>query len=230
MYKKYLSIVILCSFSFSQADVLKNAVIDTRDGQKLASEVRKGNLIDSIEKDKKRLAEVIVGDAVSSKTDAIIEIQVAGKTIKAVKDQTFFDPMLNRWIKAKDITNKNHLLGSDSKHMPVLNATRKTGEFETVKIIVDGSHYFFADGVLTHNFWPILLKIGVFIGKAVAEVLVEKAVVKTGEKLTGSKDDGKGAEIHHHHHTTNNYTNNHPSDKKPAKTFNIPPFSGARGS
>jgi hypothetical protein len=230
MYKKYLSIVILCAYSCSNADVLKNSIIDTRDGQKLAVEIRKGNILDSVEKDKKRLAEVMVSDAITSKTNSIFEIQLEGKVIRAVQDQTFFDPMMNRWVKAKDLTNKNHLLGSDSKHIPVLSTVKKTGEFETVKIMVDGSNYFYVDGVLTHNFWPLLIKIGTFIGKAVAEVLVERAVVKTGEKLTGSKEDEKVTEIHHHHHTTNNYTNNHPSDKKPVKTFNIPQFSGARGT
>lgn len=144
-----------------QATLLSTAQI----GNAPAHCLMKGDVVKSLSKDKKSVKKSHVLAKNESTTNSIVEIDLGYKTVKATEDQTFFDPLLKKWVKATDITAANHLLAEDLAPIAVVETYRKSGEFKTVKVTVNGSNYLFADGVLTHNFlfFPAIIGFGAWM-------------------------------------------------------------------
>lgn len=112
--------------------------------------LKQGDTIESLTKDKKLEKLALIKSIQTKRTNILYEIELSDRTIFAAKDQTFWDPQLNKWIMAKDLTADNRLLGRDGQRLSPVKINRVSGDFETVAMNVEGG-YLFHDGVLTHN-------------------------------------------------------------------------------
>jgi len=168
-----ITMLILALIINIQADIVKGSLLkhSLADETLPVENAQKGSLIQSLSKDKRLLVSAYVLATSSVETNSIIEVDLGDRRIQAAANQTFFDPVLNKWIKAKDLTNKNSLLGVDLVHKIVVGTELKTGKFEVMRISVDGSHYIFSDGVLTHNFQAAMGYIGrAFVSWGISKV------------------------------------------------------------
>lgn len=166
-----LTVLTIASSFPSHAEMVKGSLLKTGDGSTPIEQVKPGQLLGSLTKDKTLLAKASVLSATESTACCAIEVDLGDRKILATENQTFYDPTLKKWIKAKDLTSQNSLLGDDMTYKLVRGSERKMGPFETMNVSVDGSHYLFSDGVLTHNNWGNILSA---VGGAITYSVVDK--------------------------------------------------------
>jgi hypothetical protein len=118
-----------------------------------------GNSLVSYSNEKK-LTTVTVQYISKTITSTIIEISTSKGIINALPEQLLYDPLLQQWIIAENISPDNHLLDS-------LGNIYRCNAVKTVSVApqyayhvsTTDPHTFFAtkQEVLTHNFFPIIL-------------------------------------------------------------------------
>ena len=147
-----LTLLTVASLLPLNADIVKGSLLKIGNESTPIEQVKLGQIVDSLTKDKTLLAKATVLSTSESTVSTAIEVDLGNCKILTTENQTFYDPVLKKWIKAANLTSQNSLLGDDMTHRPVKSTERIIGKFEVMKVSVDGSHYIFSDGVLTHNF------------------------------------------------------------------------------
>jgi len=105
------------------------------------------------------LTEVIVTNVTTTTINTLILITTKNGTILAVPDQLFYDPLLQAWVTAKNITTSTIFLDSNFNHCSCLNV--KTIEIKPItayQISTTAPYNFFVTDqqLLTHNFFPLI--------------------------------------------------------------------------
>lgn len=92
-------------------------------------------------------------------TNTLITITTNKGNIYALPDQRFYDPVLQKWIQAKNITTNTVFLDSKFNHITCINAQTTSISPKTVyHISTTNPHNFFAteQELLTHNAFPLV--------------------------------------------------------------------------
>jgi hypothetical protein len=135
----------------SKADVLANSMIQTPGREVLAGTLKVGDTVYSANDRLKKLGLAKVTAIKKTLTDKYVEIDTGNSVIKAAPDQIFFDTNDREWVKARDITSRNVLMGHDHKGHELVSVMKRRGNHEIVKIDLSPDHVLFNEELVTHN-------------------------------------------------------------------------------
>lgn len=106
-----------------------------------------------------KIANVSITHITTTTAHTLVTITTSKGTIEALPDQLFYDPLLQEWIKAKNITTSTQLLDSNLTYCTCLNVQMISITPRTVyHISTTDPHSFFAteQELLTHNAFPLI--------------------------------------------------------------------------
>ena len=135
--------------------------------------------------------EVCITDISTSIAHSAIVITTNNGDMIAAPEQFFYDPVMDRWIQAKDITINTILLNSSFIHCSCLNVQTVSIQPITVyRITTTAPHTFFIydQEILTHNFVPIFVGLAWLFGGG-----IEFVGVTVGAAILGT---AVGVHIH----------------------------------
>jgi len=158
-------LLLLSSFScIANAVIISESVVRAPDHIVPLSLLAKGYKLASLQKDKQTKALAEIKYLKKTTVDELYLIRAGDNLVRAAKGQTFYDPQLQKWVKSEHFVIGSHMLDENGKRISVDSVIHRSGQFPAVEIEVDGSHYLYADGVLTHNNPGIAVGVVLFIG------------------------------------------------------------------
>jgi hypothetical protein len=156
-------LLLALSTQMAQPVIISESVVRTPDHIMPLSLLAKGYKLASLAKDKQTKALVEIKSHKKTTVDELYLIRAGDNLVRAAKGQTFYDPVLQKWVKSEHLNSANHLLDEKGKRVAVDSIVHRLGQFPAIEIEVDGSHYLFSDGALTHNDGGASLVAGVII-------------------------------------------------------------------
>ena len=161
-------LLLALSTQMAQPVIISESVVRTPDHIMPLSLLAKGYKLASLAKDKQTKALVEIKSHKKTTVDELYLIRAGDNLVRAAKGQTFYDPVLQKWVKSEHLNSANHLLDEKGKRVAVDSIVHRLGQFSAIEIEVDGSHYLYADGVLTHNNAGLALGAVIFVAGAFA--------------------------------------------------------------
>src|SRR5687768_11502570 len=149
--------LILCTNTLLSS-ILSGTLIKTSIGYETVENITVGDLLISF--DNNRLITSTVTHISKAITNTLIIITTEKGKIYAAPDQQFFDPILQEWIAAKDLTIKNTFLDAQLNHCACLNMeTTNVPATITYHLSTTTPHTFFAthQELLVHNAVPLII-------------------------------------------------------------------------
>lgn len=131
-----------------------------------------------------KLSTTTITHTLPATTDILIAITTQNGTVYACPDQQFFDPVLQQWITAQDITIENIFLNAQLEHCPCLNIeTIHVPGTKIYRITTNYPHNFFAteQELLVHNTLPIVIGVAWLFGEG-----IKFAGITIGAAILGS--------------------------------------------
>jgi hypothetical protein len=137
--------------------VISGTLIKTPHGFTSAENVAIGDTIIGYHKS---LSTAVVTHISNTTTDTLVVITTNKGYLYASPDQKFFDPVLQQWVAAKNITTQNTFLDAQLNHCKSLTVeTISTSSTQVFHISTTAPHNFFVSEqeLLTHNAFPVLI-------------------------------------------------------------------------
>lgn len=105
-------------------------------------------------------------------TNTYYRIHTANDSITCSENQQFYDPRLQKWIKAKDISQKSYFLDCDGDSIPCIKIDHIQSDQPIVfyEISLNSPHTYFVSKsqILTHNVVPIVIGLSWAFGEGIA--------------------------------------------------------------
>jgi hypothetical protein len=154
-----------CSISF--CDIATGTTILTIQGLTPIEKINIGDYVVGYESNALGINQVIQISAI--KIDTIVTITTNQEVIQATENQLFYDPCINHWIKAKDLTTSNIFLNSNLEYCSCHNITIAPQTTIAYKISTTSPHNFFISNaqILTHNVPPVAIGIAWAFGAGI---------------------------------------------------------------
>jgi hypothetical protein len=164
-----------------QADVLASSMIQTPGREVLAGSLKVGDTVYSANDRLKKLGLAKVTAVKKLTTDKYVEIDTGNSVIHAAPDQLFFDTKKREWVKARDLTRRNTLMGHNRKGHALVNVMKRRGNHEIVQIDLSPDHVLFNEELVTHNNPIALGALGMialrFIGSVIGSIIIGETVI-----------------------------------------------------
>lgn len=159
----FLNLILLINTIFPS--IISDTLIKTPHGSLAVENIVVDDTI--ITYDQEKLSTATITNILTSVTNTIVAITTPKGTFYACSDQQFFDPILQKWIAAKDITTQNTFLDAELNHYACLNIKIiDAPATKTYCITTTYPHNFFITGqeLLTHNH-PVVIGIAWLFGE-----------------------------------------------------------------
>lgn len=169
MSLKKIRFLLLSLFLYTNAllpSIIASTLIKTPHGCIPVENIAIGDTITTYSQ--KTLSHAAVNHLTTATTSTLIAITTEKGTFYACPDQQFFDPILQQWIGAKDITTNNTFLDTQLKYCACLNVeTIYASETKTYRISTTSPHNFFVteQELLTHNAFPVVIGLAWLFGE-----------------------------------------------------------------
>ena len=165
------------------SSVTTGTLIKTSNGHTTVEHVIVGDKVVAYDP-KKSVPTSIITHITSKTTDTVIAITTRKGTFYACPDQQFFDPILQKWIIAEDITTDTFFLDAQLNFCPCLHVESiHSKPITTYRITTTKPHTFFIteQELLAHNAFPIVIGLAWLFGGG-----LEFAGATIGTALLGS--------------------------------------------
>lgn len=138
--------------------ILTDTLVKTLAGYVTTEDITIGDILVSYDHISSSI--VTITHIAHSNTDTLIAITTHKGTFCICPDQQFFDPVMQQWIAAENLTKQNILLDAQLHHCPCLDVkTIHIAPTTTYSISTTSPHTFFIteQELLTHNTLPIIV-------------------------------------------------------------------------
>lgn len=152
----FLSISVFWNFTILPA-IFAKTLIKTSDGLIEVENLNVGDKVTSFDPDSDSFIEAKITKISKKTSDTIVIIETDQGIVCAPGDQLFFDPELEQWIEAKDLTTDNILIDCDFYEIQCFNIEHLNFPVTIYEITVEDPHVLFVSEyqVLSHNFFPL---------------------------------------------------------------------------
>jgi hypothetical protein len=169
MFLKKISFLFLSLIIYSNTilpSIAAGTFIKTPHGFVTAENIAIGDTI--IAYDHQTLSTATITHISTAITDTLIAITTNKGSFYTCPDQLFFDPVLQQWITARDITTQNTFLDAKLNFCPCLHVSSINIPEATIhRISTTAPHNFFTteQELLTHNAFPVIVGIAWLFGE-----------------------------------------------------------------
>ena len=186
----------ICLFSFFflfltpeiSPSILSGTLIKTCDGLIAVEDLCVGDYVIGVDPCDGSFINSRINKISKNVTDIVFIIETYDGLIYAPEDQLFYDPELDEWVYAQDLTPNNILIDYDGYDVPCLNIESLRVQAFVYEISLTSPHVFFASDlqILTHNYAAVGARFISFFGELVKrpEVVV-RAARTVGAAVTG---------------------------------------------
>lgn len=160
--------------------IVAGTLIKTQHGLIPIEELNVGDKVLAFAPDKSHI-EVRIGNIVLVEPEKTIIIETDRGNICTSENQLFYDPKLDSWIKAKNLTRQHNLLDANQNNGTCLAIKSANTTINMYEIFLEPPHTFFLSDsqVLTHN-EPISISIGIALLFGEGAIVVETISIGIG--------------------------------------------------
>lgn len=165
--KSLFLVFLLIGYSFSYCDVVAGTTILTPKGLIPVEKINVGDYVISCENNILVVSQVTCVSL--AEVDIVFNIRTNQGILQAAKNQLFYEPCENNWIKTKKLTTNNVFFNSDLMHSVCQSITISSQKKTIYKVSTQYPHNFFISDahLLIHNFPPLVVGLGWAFGAGI---------------------------------------------------------------
>jgi len=173
------ALIFILHFSISPS-VLLNSLLKTPKGLVPIQELDVGDKVITLGSNGESHTEKKIISISEKETDIAVIIETDKGAIFAPPDQLFWEPSLEEWVEAKNLSSGNRLLGSDCCWQTCLSVEVLNLFTPKYEISIEAPYVFYVSEaeVLTHNYGSIAVRGVPFVAKGIANVIRHPEAIK----------------------------------------------------